>query len=162
MDIVAEGDEVITDAGTFPSISIDTENCLVFHQGVLTLRGTSTEMDQIGLRIDNVITPTFENSQTATDTAPTDRVVTFSCSVPYTSTEADIYANDVAGTIASATLVFTTGSGKSVTITLNSLRPTSVSPSVGGRDQELRLNLQYQAVATGSTKEISFTNDRTT
>jgi hypothetical protein len=98
MDIVAEGDEVITDAGTFPSISIDTENCIVFHQGVLTLRGTSTEMDQFGLRIDNVITPTFENSQTATDTA-TDTGASELCEPPRPAgmQQVDAFAAEPAG-----------------------------------------------------------------
>ena len=165
LNIVGQGDETIANAGTFPSLTIDTDVPLIFHQGVLTLHSTAILFDQFTLTIENGVEARFENSQTAVALVETDRVVTLETSVPYTADSGSdgvtVYGNDVAGTVASGSLVFTPASGRTVTFSMNSLRPTTRSPNVPGRNQEIRLPLSYQAMKTSTTAEISVTNDRT-
>ena len=165
LNVVGRGSETIGNAGTFPSISIDTDLPLAFHQGTLTLQGNTLRFNSFTLTIENGVEARFENSQSAIALVETDRVVTLELSAPYTADSGSdgvaVYGADVAGTVASGTLVFAPASGRSVTFSLNSLRPTTRSPNVPGRNQEIRVALSYQAMKTSSTNEISVTNDRT-
>ncbi len=145
-------------AGTFPDLTIDLQDCYVFFQGVLTLGGTPYQFNGFNLTIENGIEPEFNNSQTATDLTPGDRIVTFETTLPYTSTEAGLYTAGRGAAGIAGSLAFTSG-GRSTTFTLNSLKPNSRTPQVGGRNQRIKLERNYRAYMTGTTREIVVTND---
>lgn len=147
-------------SGTFPAITISAQEAYVFHQGVLTLHSTARQIEEFELTIDNLISPRFRNSQTATDLNPTDRLVTFSCRAPYDADNDDIYTNEAAGTFAAGTLVFTNGD-RDLTFAMNSLKSIAEGPEVPARAGELLLPLNYRAHQTSTTKELVVTNDNT-
>lgn len=147
-------------AGTFPAITIDLQDCYVFHQGVLSLGGTPHQFNAFSLTIENGIDPEFNNSQTATDLTPGDRVVTFETSLPYTSTEASLYTTGRGAAGIAGVLTFTSG-GRSTAFTMNSLKANSRTPAVAGRNQRIKLERSFRAYMTGTTREISVTNDST-
>lgn len=157
LDIVGKT-ESEGNSGTFPAITVNLENCYVFHHGALTLHSSARVVNDFTLTINNALDVQFRNSQTASSIVASDRIVTLSCTVPYDSDNDEIYTNERGGTYASGSLVFTNG-GYSTTFTLNSLRGVAVGPVVAGRNQELLLPLNYQAYQISTTKEIVVTHD---
>lgn len=153
--------ETIGNAGTFPALTTDTDEAYVFHQGTLSLGGTSYNFRSFQLTIDNMITPEFNNSQTATDLTPRGRMVTLDVSLPFTSTEVGILTTSVAASTGIAGVLTFTSGNKSLVATMNSLIAEDRTPVVAGKDQELNLERSYKAYQTGSTKEAVFTNDPT-
>lgn len=156
LDIVGKS-ESEGNAGTFPSITIDAEECYMVFQAVLTLDSTAREFESFSLVIDNMLDTKFRNSQTATDISPSDRMVELTLTTPYTSAESALYSTPAAGSVRltgiSGSLVFTSGSN-SLTFTLNSLKPQSQTPVVNARTGEVELQLVYRAYKTGSTNEL--------
>lgn len=153
--------ETEANAGGFPSLTINSGEAYVLHQGVLTLQGSTRQFNNARLTIDNAPLVLFRNAQEAAAITPSDRIVTLDVEVPYDTTNADIYTNEEAGTFASGSLVMTNGN-QSLTFTLNSLRSEPGTPDVQSRNGELVLPLSFRAYMTSSTREISVTNDSTT
>lgn len=150
----------IGSAGSYPAISIDARNCYMFHHGVLTLGGTAYDFNSFRLTIDNAITPEFNNSITATDLTPGDRMVLLEIpELPFTTTELALLTASRGATAGiGGSLVFTNG-GVSTTFTFNDLWTPSVTVPVRGRNQRLKLSRQFRAHMTGSTRELVVTHD---
>lgn len=153
--------ETEANAGGFPSLTIDTGEAYVMHQGVLTYDSVAREFNSARLTIDNSPLVLFRNNQEASAITPGDRIVTLDVELPYDSANQDIYTEQEAGTWANGTLVLTNGN-QSLTFTLNSLRAEPGTSDIQARGQELVMPLSFRAYMTGSTREISVTNDSTT
>lgn len=153
-------DMTIGAAGSYPALTVDTRDCYMFHQGVLTLNGTTYTFNSFRLSIDNGIDPEFNNSITATDLTPGDRVVLLDIpELPFTSTELGLLtASRGAAAGISGSLVFTNG-GVSTTFTFGALRCPSVTPVIRGRNQRIKLPRSLQAYMTGTTRELVVTHD---
>jgi hypothetical protein len=150
-------------AGYFTTVSvpaIDTDQVLVFHEGVLTLRSSARSFEQFVLVIDNDLEVNFYNSRTASDICAQDRKIMLGTSTPYTSSEIDLFDDPMTSAAGdSGTLVFTSGS-KSTTFTFGNLKEMAKAPSVKSK-REIKLPLQYKAYRSGATKEIEITHDPT-
>lgn len=153
--------ETEANAGGFPSLTIDTGEAYVMHQGALTLHSSTREFNSARLTIDNGLNVFFRNSQEAAAIVPGDRVVTLDVELPYDSNNLDIYTSQEAGTWASGTLVLTNGN-QSCTIAMNSLRAEPGTPDIQNRNGELVMPMSFRAYMTSSTREVQFTNDSTT
>lgn len=162
LDIIGKT-EAEGNAGTYPSLTIDTGAFYVFNQGVLTIGGTAYEFDDFQLIIDNAVQARFGNSATATSVAPGDRIITLSVSTPYTSDEVALFTGRLAANAsAAATLVFTNGN-TSITFTLPAIKWSDpASPEVASKTSEILLPVNYRAFKTGSSAELTITNDSST
>lgn len=153
LDILAKA-ESAPSATAFPTITAPSAAPYVFSQGVLTLVGSSRQILDFEVTIDNALQARFANSQTATDISPTDRIVTIKCTTPFTSTEYDLYNQTLLGSAAS--LVITNGS-LSTTFTFGKIQFPAMSPVVAGK-QEIPLTLEGIARMTSTTRELVVTN----
>jgi len=160
MNIVGKT-ETISNAGTAIGSSLvpGLTAPYVFMDGVLTLSGDTREFKDFDLMIDNVAdTSRFMNSLTLTDIPILDRKVTLTVTVPYTTDNADLYDQALAG--AAGTLVFTNGN-YSTTFTFANLKATSQATPTVNAKQELMLGLNLTAYMSSTTKEIVVTHDST-
>lgn len=151
--------ETVGNAGTFPALTLTTAPPYVFHDCVMTIEGSEYQIFDWELVIDNRLNGNrFTNSQSRTDIPAMDREVTVNVTVPFTSTEAALHDKATHLTGVAATCVFTNG-GRSLTFTTPALQKAAESPTVPGRDQEIRLRLGFTARASGATAELTITND---
>jgi hypothetical protein len=156
LDLVGKSETV--SATSFPSITAPTDPPYVFQDGVITFSSSARKLTELEITIDNAVTARFTNSQTATDVSPTDRIVTVTCTTPYTSDEVDLYAQNTGGA-AAATIVFTNG-GYLTTFALATLQFPDISPVVESKG-EVFLRLEGVARKSGSTNELIVTHDST-
>lgn len=149
---------------TFPSIAASKSllQPYIHHQNVLTLGGTAYPNATVEVTIDNaLVLDRFLNSQSRTDLPESDRIVTLSVVVPFTSTEASaLYSIAVAGL--AGTVVWTNGN-YSLTMTFVKLQAPQGPVQIVGRNQELMLGIQFIARKdeTSSALELVVANDST-
>lgn len=131
----------------------------ILADAVLTIDGTTYQLMDFALMVDNHLIPRWTNSLIPTSICASDRTVRFRTTNPFTSTELALYTTKAENTTGfTVTMVFTNGT-VSTTITLRSVQWAQESPVVGGRG-EIPLQLNMQAFATdASTLEITVTND---
>lgn len=152
--------ETIGNAGTFPSLTLDSGSPYTFTDAVLTIGGTPYQCREFELVIDNQVRPRHMNSLSRTEIPAARRMVTTRFVVPYTSSETSLYSMGVGG--AAASLVLTNGAYSISFAFANIVNPaTGDSIAISGPDEELFLTLSGQARSSGSTKELIITNDST-
>lgn len=135
-----------TAAGNYPYTFCDATTSQV---------SSSRTIRAFTLVIDNHIRPIWGNgSCTPTDLMESDRTVVYSVYVPFTSANADLYAQSAAGT--TGTLVLTNGS-LSCTFTFGVLQAPIVGPSIEHKGEVL-LPITYVARKVSSTMEIAVSN----
>ena len=156
LDVVGKTETV--SATSFPSISAPTDPPYVFADAVITLLSSARIVTQWELTIDNAIDARFSNSQTATSLNVTDRIVTCNMTVPYTSSEVDLYGINT-GSAAAATMVFTNG-GYSTSFAIANLQIPDNSPTVEAKG-EILLQLSGTAKKSSTTNELIVTHDST-
>jgi hypothetical protein len=105
------------------------------------------------LVVDNLLEASFYNSTTATRIMAKDRAVTFDCTNPFTSAEADLYGQALAGAAASLALA---GGGQTLAFAFGTLQVPSKGPVIQGR-QEIPLMLSGVARQAGDTPELTVT-----
>lgn len=151
-------DESVGNAGTFPSLSLDTTTgFFMFSDLVLSIGGTGYSAKDFELMIDyKRDADRVFNSNTRASTPVTDRIVTVNTNLPYGDATA-VYATGVGGVAVTAT--FTNGN-TSLVATMPKVAFPRQSPTVGGK-QEIMLPLSGQARKSGSTSELVFTLDST-
>lgn len=161
LDIIGVS-ETEGDAGSFPSLSLDTDTMFVHSDAVLTVQSSARSFDQAELIIDNRVVSRFMNSRTATDVAATDREILFNCSTPYTSSESDLITTPAGSSAgAAATLAYTNGN-QSISFALaNLIQDPARTPGIPGRG-EILLPLNFRAEKSGSTNELIVTHDSST
>lgn len=153
LDIEAET-ESIGNAGTFPSLTIDTGNMYVFSDLTLTLNSVATEVASFALTIDNVLdTARYMNSVTRTEIPAQDRQVTLTCQVPYTTTNVGLHDIAIAGIDGSIAM----NNGTSTyTWDFGNLKSPANSPVVGAKN-EIMLSLAFDVYKSGSDSEVKVT-----
>lgn len=145
----------------FPGLTFDTDAMYVFNDSSsgVTLEGSTREIQDFNLVIDNLVEARFRNSNTATDVTAQDRDITLSVTSPFTSSEIALFddaVDDVDG--ATGSLVFTNGN-QSLTFTFgNLLLMPAETPNVQGK-QEIVLPQTYKAYKSGSTADLVVTHD---
>ena len=157
LDLVGQT-ETVGNSGTFPSLTYQNTAPFPFAASVLTLQGSARSVKDWSVSVDNMLEVSFYNSVTATRITPKDRVVSFSCNCPYTSSETDLYDQALAGSTGSTLAL--SYSNYSMTFTFATLQFPAQSPQVPGRS-ELGLSLSGVARKVGSTSELVVTLDST-
>ena len=153
LDIEGET-ESVGNAGTFPAITIDTQQMFVFSDLALTLDGTAREVQSFALTIDNMLqSDRYMNSVTRSEIPAMDRAISLECVVPYTTDEDDLYDLAVAGIDGS--LVLADGT-TTYTVDFGNLKAPANSPVVTGKT-EITLSLAFDVYKTGTTNEVIFT-----
>lgn len=154
LDVVGKTEAVAATA--FPTITAPTDPPYVMQDLVATLLSSARKLTTFECVIDNGLVPRFSNSQTATDVSPTDRIISFNWTTPYTSDEVDLYGINT-GSAAAATFVFTNG-GYATTFTLAKLQVPDASPVVGSKG-EIFLPQSGVAKMSSTTRELVITHD---
>jgi len=117
-------DETVGAAGSFPSLTLPTDNIFVMSDCTLTLGGSSRYIDDFTLTIDNLlIDDKFRNSLTLPEIGTRDRMVQLTCTPGYTSNNADLYDAAIAG--AAASLAISDGSDTYTFAAANAKIPAS-------------------------------------
>lgn len=153
LDIEGET-ESIGNAGTFPSLTIDTGNMYVFSDLTLTLNSVVTEVSSFALTIDNLLdTGRYMNSVTRAEIPAQDRQVTLTCEVPYTTTNVALHDIAIAGI--SGSLAMNNGSS-TYTYAFGNLKSPANSPVVGAKN-EIMLSLAFDVYKSGANNEVRVT-----
>jgi hypothetical protein len=141
-------------AGTFPSVTYDTDNFFVFSDCTLTAFGSARPIESFTLTIDNALDKErFRNNVTAQSLQPLDCKVTLEAVVPYASAS-DLIGTADAGAVGS--LVVTDGT-TTYTFDFGNLKATpEEEPDVGGREETL-LTAHFESFRSGSNKQIKVT-----
>jgi hypothetical protein len=151
-------DESVGNAGTFPSLSIDTTTSFFLFQDLtLSIGGNAYPAQSFELIVDNHLEANrFLNSATRSSLPERDRTITLNTHLPYGDATAG-YATGVNGVAVVAT--FTNGN-TSLSFSLSAVQFPRQSPTVPGRD-EIRLPLSGVARKSGGTSELTVTLDST-
>jgi hypothetical protein len=144
-------DESIGNAGTAPSIALDTTTRpFILSDLVMVINSVTYNIPSFELVIDNAIdTNRFFNSNTATALIAADRHVLFNTELPYGDATA-AYNTGPAGVAVTAT--FTNGSAVLAFSVTRCIFPRH-SPTVRGR-QEVMLPMRGVCMKSGSTLEV--------
>lgn len=146
--------ETIGNAGTFPSLTIGTGQPFTHHQAVVTLSAGARAVDNIEIVIDNaLVLDRFFNTQTRNSLPEGDRVITFTCDVPFTASEIAMYDQAVTG--AAGTCVYTNGSDV-LTFTFAALQVPAKPIGVNGKG-EIIMRLTFTARMLSTTRELVVT-----
>jgi hypothetical protein len=120
----------------------------------LSVAGTATVLRQFSIDFNNLLEKDrYMNSITRAQIPPEDRDISFSIIVPYTSDEASLYNQSVAG--GSGTLTLTNGSA-SLVFAFDNLKTPDDTPTATGKN-ELFLPLSFKAYFNDSA-EVAVTN----
>lgn len=157
-------DETVSATAFNAALTLDTASlgAFVFSNLALTIGGVTYQLPDLSIHCGHSIDrDRFFNSPTLTATNPQDRVLTGSLSIPYSAATALYGLVGTSGTALIATtapaLVATFTNGVHIlTITLAAISFPRKSPQSGGRG-EIMLPIDFQAFASGATKEISIT-----
>jgi len=155
-DVIGQ-QETDGDAASFPAISVTETPPLALHHCVVTLAGSARSVVDITIKIDNVLEPQANNAAYAELIEPTDRIVSVDITVPYTTANADLKNQVVAGSAGSA--VFTYGN-YACTFTFGVLQFPRGAVEVPGKTG-LMLRLSGQARMVSTTRELVVTLDST-
>lgn len=150
--------ETMTAGNAFPSISTAIISGPFMHyEGVLTLLSTTRSVRSMTIEINNNLQVFYNNSQSATDITPTDRTITVTAELPYTSVEQDLLNQAHAGSAGTWVLTY---ANYSMTFTFGTLQVPAETPVVQGKtDIPLILNMQARSLSTN--KELVVTLDST-
>lgn len=158
LDIVGTSESI---AGS-PGAPASTLQPYMLHDSAsaVTISGSARSADNINIVIDNqLITDRYFNSQTLTEIPEGGREISFSCTIPYTSSETGLH-DQALSSAAAATIVFTNGA-YSVTFSLAKLQIPANSPTVPGRGGEILLEIAGISRKSSSTEPLVVTNDST-
>jgi hypothetical protein len=158
LDIVGQT-ETVGNAGTFPSINIDTTGLgpFIFTDLALTIAGITYNAKDLEITVDNQLdTERFFNSQTLVSVVPTGRSIAFRTTLPYGDATA-VYNAGASGVAVNATF---TNNTVSCLFAMGSVAFPTDAPTVPGRS-EVMLAVEGQAYHTGSTNSLIVTLDST-
>lgn len=145
--------ETIGNAGTFPSLTIDTATGpFMMHDLSITVGGVTYKFFDIEISVDNMLEVRHLNSLTPTSITPRSRLTTVSLTSPYGDASA-LYTSNLPGAAVAAT--FTNGSN-SAAFSLPAVAIPRTTPNVSGKT-EIRLPLRGVARKSGSTPSLSIT-----
>jgi hypothetical protein len=149
---------------TYPSLShgvATADQPYVFSDFVWTFDSVSRPLLGFELVIDNVLDARFANSLTATDITPQDRVITFTPTSTFTTTELSALFNIAQAGVASSTLVGThTADSYSVSFNFGTLQAPNQMPPVTGKT-EITLPIEFTSRTSAVGEELNIDNDST-
>ena len=151
--------EGATWAATIPVLPV-TSNTMpyILSEAVLTLDSTPYQFSQFALVIDNMLSPRWVNSLTASAICPRDRQVQLLVENPFSATEyAAFYANASQATGITGSLAFT-NAAMSTTFSFPSLVWADETPTVPGKTN-IPYWISFSALKVGTSPEISVVND---
>lgn len=161
MIVQIAGKEHVTGT-TYPSLSFTQTTAAVpyiFEEGVLTMNSVARTFYAFTLTIDNMVAIRYANNLYPVGLCPTGRRVTLDVDFQFTSANAsDLFEYPNAG-YSTCTLNFT-NTTVLTTFSFNLLKAADLSPVIQGPG-EVALRLRLIAFKTGSTNEITVTNDST-
>lgn len=157
LDLVAV-DEVQAGSGAGQALTAPIDPPYVLSDLSIVVAGTTREIFDLEITVDNKVQARFANSNTASAIRPQDlREVGVKFTNPFGSEETDLYNTALAGIAVVATL---TNGGYSTTFTMACVQFPSETPVVGGKG-EVPLILNGVARMTGTTRELVVTHDST-
>ncbi|MFQ5495930.1 MAG: phage tail tube protein [Phycisphaerae bacterium] len=146
--------ETETAAGSFPSITLPTDNMFVFSDITLTLEGSARTIDEFTLTINNMLQDDlYRNSVSRIEIPPQDREVTLAVTLPYDTDNVDLYNAAVAG--AAGILVMNDGT-TTYTVNIANCKIPADSPNVAGKG-EIPLQLTVNCFGDGTNSECKWT-----
>lgn len=146
--------ETESNAGTFPSLSLPTDNIFVFSDITLTLEGSARTIDDFSLTINNMLSAElYRNSLSRIEIPPEDREVTLAVTLPYDTDNVDLYNLAIAG--AAMTLAMTDGVTTYTIAAANAKIPAD-SPNVPGKG-EVPLSLAVALYSDAANSECKWT-----
>lgn len=147
-------------ATAFPSISVDTDDFFVMHQGVLTLLSSAREYTDAEVVVDNALDVQHNNNQDAAYITATDRIITLTVNSPFSADEDDLYTDARSSAAGAAGSLAYTNGGKSLTFTFGNLKSQdAATPDIPNKASEIRQSITYMAFKSGSTDELVVTHD---
>ena len=147
LDIEAT-DETEAAGGSFPAVSLPTDNFFVMSDLTLTLLSVARKFGRFALTIDNMLdAERYVNSLTRTQIAPQDRQVTLEVDTPFTNDNADLYGAAIAG--AAGSLVMSDGT-VTYTMAFGNCKIPADGAEVSGKT-EILLPLTVNLFADGTT-----------
>lgn len=154
LDISAES-ESVGDAGTFPAVTLNTDNFFVFSDLTLTLNSTARKFRAFTLTIDNLLDDERRNNALSpTEISAQDRAVQLTVDAPYTSDNEDLLGAAIAG--AAGSLVMNDGTD-TYTFDFGNCKIPSDGPTVDGKT-EIQLPITVDCLKSGtSDSEIKVT-----
>lgn len=157
LDVVGQ-DESVGNAGTFPSLSINTATGpFIFTDLTLVIGGVTYNAKDFELTIDNRLDrDRFFNSATLVSVMPTDRQITLRTNLP----QGDAIAAYNSGPDGVAVTATFTNAGVSCLFSLVKVTFPRRSPNVPGRS-EIMLPMEGVAYHSGSTNSLIVTLDST-
>jgi hypothetical protein len=129
--------------------------------GAVTLSGSARAISEFAIGMNNHCYARYVNSLRPHSIMPRDREASFACRVPWISGNSALYAQAVAGAVASIQF---TNSTVSTLFTFAKLHVPPKGVAVDRGKQEVQLELNGFATATGTaanTLELQITNDST-
>ncbi|MEM1225907.1 MAG: phage tail tube protein [Planctomycetota bacterium] len=155
-------------SGAIPAtLAFSQEPPLVHTSSTLTLDGVvDVPMDDVSITgTNNLKTDQFYNSVTRTALPSLGQEYSLSCTTPF-DTANDLARMALRASSITASIVYSVGATRSLTIEFPALIATVPTPSVASREAPIRLeNIQFQAYSTGSgatlAAPIKFTVDDT-
>lgn len=121
----------------------------------VTIGGTTYSVEEATIMVDNHISPTFMQGQTATDLEPIGRTITLTVKLKYTSTEAGLLTTAQSGPVLASpvtgSIAFTNGS-HGVSFSFGALVATPETVKIS--DPKLRMPLTFTAYRVGTTLEM--------
>lgn len=156
LSVEMEGeDETIGNAGTFPSLTLPTDNMFVFSDIVFNIEGSAREVDDFTLTVDNfLLADLYRNSLTRDEIPAADRLVTLAATVPYTPDNSDLYAALIAG--AAASVVISDGSS-TYTLDVANAKVPADAPEVPALNAEIPLPINVNFYADDTNSELKIT-----
>lgn len=161
LQMVFKGYNAPGTADAFPSLSLGVTGeyaPLVFEDAVLTL-GSSREVKEFTLDINNYVQPRWVNSLNPTALCPSRRTVTLTTVHPYDSGTSGLYDPAITGVSSTKTLAIT-NSTVSITFTFGALQYPTITPVVSGK-QEIDMQLQMSARSLTTTPAVAVVIDST-
>ncbi len=151
-------DEVIVAAGGGQAWTQPTDPPYVFSDGSASVGGSSRQLFDMEITVDNKVQARYGMSRTPTRIAPADdREVTVKFTCPFGSTEYDLYNAALAGIACSFTV---TNGNYSTLFSMATVQFPAETPVIPGKG-EIPLTMTGVARMTGSTRELVVTHDST-
>lgn len=148
--------ETVANAGTFPSLSLDTGNFFVYKDCTLTLAGTGYAVRNFAITLNNVLdADRFLNSLTRGDITPQSRLVTLEVTLPFGDAQGLIDSATIGSTGIAGSLAFSDGT-TTYTIAFANLKAGTQGAQIEGRT-ELYVPISFQAFRTSSASEFKVT-----
>lgn len=165
IDAVGLSEDTPDSTWTVPTIPSDSTGVPVsdmfVHSDINThtIGGTTYGVRDVSLTIENVLVGQFLNSRTATAFTKTNRIITYTASIPESDAVYTAF-KDSETTILPVVMTYTYGN-ESLQFTLPDVRFTAETPVIAGRGGENYIQLTGQAFRTAASLELVTVLDST-